>query len=157
MLPTRFKAKLPKAFAYPIGAEAISGVLAGAPHTEDVGLSFYGQAVWPAREFIRLVSEGLPYRVLSAAYVPSLKHGRCPPKLTGRERFASGSWWISVYPVLRELRYAAGQLLREQGLPAVVEWLRSPGRPGWDTRQHAIELVFNPSEGSLSVTREDGV
>jgi hypothetical protein len=157
MIPTRFKSKLPKTLSYPLGAEAISEALAGAPFAEELSLAFSGRAVWPATEFQRLVREGLPYRILAAEYMPPLKPGRSAPNTIVESGWYRGHWSITVYPVLRELRHAAGQLLREQGLPVVVEWLRSSRRTGWDTRQHRLELVFSPVEGAVSVTREDGV
>jgi hypothetical protein len=157
MIPTRSKAKLPKTLSYPLGAEAISEALAGAPHADELSLSFYDRAVWPATEFNRFIREGLPYRILSAAYMPPLKPGHSAPNTLVESGWYQGHWSITVYPVLRELRHAAGQLLRELGLPAVVRWLRSSGRAGWDTRQHSIGLVFSPTNGTLSIAREDGV
>ena len=47
-------------------------------------------------------------------------------------------------------RAIAGALLREQGLPAVVEWLRSSGRAGWESLYHRLELVFAPADGTLT-------
>jgi hypothetical protein len=157
MIPTRSKSKLPKALSYPLGAEAISQALADAPHAGELSLSFYDQAVWPTAEFNRLVREKLPYRILSAAYVPPRKVGRSAPATPVEGGWYQGHWSITVYPVLRGLRHAAGQLLRDRGLPEVVEWLRSSGRAGWDTRQHRLDLVFSPAEGTLSAVREDGV
>jgi hypothetical protein len=157
MIPTRSKSKLPKALSYPLGAEAISRVLAGAPHADELSLSFHDQAVWPATEFNRLVREGLPYCILSAGYVPPRKLSRSAPNTLAESGWYQGHFSVTVYPVLRALRHPAGQLLRELGLPAVVEWLRSSGRPGWDTRQHRLNLVFGPADGTLLAAREDGV
>ena len=42
-------------------------------------------------------------------------------------------WELRVIPVPRPQRAIAGALLRTQGLPAVVEWLRSSGRAGWES------------------------
>jgi hypothetical protein len=157
MIPTRFKAKLPKGLSYPLGAEAISQTLAGAPHADELHLSFYGQAVWPAAEFNRLLREGLPYRILSAEYTPPLMPRRIAPKRLVEVGRDQGSWYLTVYPLLCELRPAANHLLREQGLPAVTEWLRSSERSGWDSQQHRIDLVFSPADDKLVVAREDGV
>ena len=157
MIPTRSKSKLPKALSYPLGAEAISQALAGAPHADELSLRFYDQAVWPTTEFNRLVRDGLPYRIMSAVYMPPRKVCRSAPTTLVEGGWYQGHWSITVYPVLRELRQAAGQLLREQGLPVVVEWLRSSVRAGWDIRQHRLDLVFSPAKGTLSAAREDGV
>ena len=61
------------------------------------------------------------------------------------------------YPVLRESRHAVGELLRQQAMPAVMEWLRESGTVGWESRRHSIEFTFNPAENALSVTQVDGV
>ncbi len=155
MIPTKFKSKLPKALCYPIGAEAISAALAGAPHATEFSLNFYDQAVWPAAEFNRLVREGLPYRILYAAYKPTNKPGISASRTSVANGLYQEQWSLTVYPVLRELRQAAAQLLRDQGLPAVVEWLRTSGRPGWNTRSHVITLVFDPSDRSLAVIHKE--
>ena len=157
MIPTWSKSKLPKTLSYPLGAEAISEALIDARHADELGLFFFGQAVWPATEFNRLVREGLPYRILSATYMPPLNPGRIAPDTLVESGRCQGHWSIRVNPVLRGLRQVAGVLLREQGLPAVAEWLRSSERAGWGTRQHYLHLVFNPAEGKVSVAREDGV
>ena len=157
MIPTRSKSKLPKTLSYPLGAEAISVALAGAPHVDEFDLSFRDYAVWPAVEFNRLVRDGLPYRVLSAAYLPPRRPGRSAPNDLVAGGWYLAKWSIDVYPVRRELRHAAGLLLHEVGLPAVAEWLRASGRAGWDTRRHVLDLVFNPSEGTLTVSQDDGV
>jgi hypothetical protein len=157
MIPTRSKSKLPKVLSYPLGAEAISEALADAPHLGELSLSFYDQAVWPSTEFNRLVRKGLPYRMLSAAFMPPRKVSRSAPTTLVEGGWYQAHWSITVYPVLRELRHAAGQLLRGQGLPAVAEWLRSSERAGWDTRQHRLDLVFSPAEGTLSAAREDSM
>jgi hypothetical protein len=157
MIPTRSKSKLPKALSYPLGAEAISEALADAPHASEMSFSFYDQAVWPASEFQRLVREGLPCRILAVNYQPPLKPGRSAPNSLVESGWYEGHWSVTVYPVRRELRLLAGQLLREQGLAAVVAWLRASGRVGWNTRRHQIALVFDPADTTLSVTQEDGV
>jgi hypothetical protein len=157
MIPTRSKSKLPKTLSYPLGAEAISEALADAPHASEMSISFNDQAVWPASEFQRLVREKLPYHILTVGYQPPLKPGRSAPNTLVESGWYEGHWSITVYPVRRELRSLAGQLLREQGVAAVVAWLRSSSRVGWNTRRHQIALVFNPADSTLSVTQEDGV
>lgn len=157
MIPTLSKAKVPKAMSYPLGAEAISEGLAGAPHAAELSLSFSARAVWPASEFQRLVREGLPYRVLTAAYQPPRKPGRSAPNFLVERGWYAGRWSVTVYPVRRESRHAAGRLLREQGLPAVVAWLRSSSQVGWGSRRHQLALVFGATGHTLSLTHDDGV
>ena len=63
MIPTRFRDKLPRHLPYPIGAEALSRALTGAPHVESLAVTFCDEAVWPKSEFRRLVTERSPYRI----------------------------------------------------------------------------------------------
>jgi hypothetical protein len=156
MIPTRFKSKLPKTLSFPLGAEAISEALAGVPHVEDFLLSFSDAPLWPASEFKRLLRDGLPYTVFAAEYNPAFRPGYGGMQSLVESGWYDARWSLRVNPVLREVRHLVGQLLREQGLPAVVEWLRESDRAGWDTHQHRIELVFSPAEGTLTVTRKDG-
>jgi hypothetical protein len=113
--------------------------------------------MWPASEFQRRLREGLPYPVLAAEYAPAHKPGYYGAKSLVEGGWYDARWSLRVYPVLRELRHGVAQLLREQGLPAVVEWLRSSGRAGWEGRQHRLQLVLSAAEGTLLVQREDGV
>ena len=157
MIPTRYKAKLPRTLSYPIGAEAISEALAGAPHTEEFSLAFSDYALWPRSEFQRLLRDGQPYKVLAAEYQPAQKPGYGGSQLMVESGWYDCHWELHVYQVVRAWRHLVNQLLREQGLPAVVEWLRFTQRSGWEGRHHRLELVFNPTEGSLTLHRVDGV
>jgi len=157
MIPTRYKSKLPRTLSYPLGAEAISEALAGAPHAEEFSLAFSDQAVWPASEFQRLLWERLPYALVTAQYRPTHKPGYGGAQSLVESGWYDRAWELHVNPVLREQRQPAGRLIREQGLPAIVEWLRFTQRPGWETRVHKIELVFNPAEVALAVHRIEGV
>ena len=147
MIPTDFKSKLPKFVSYPIGAEALSAGLAGAPYVDSFSLQFVG----PSLCFQRIVVERLPCTIFSAKYNPSHKMGQ---RGCG---FVDEEWVIAVFPVLRELRHLANCLLREQGLAWVVEWLRSSHEPGWLEQEHRIELIFNPTEESITKQTISGV
>ena len=157
MIPTRSKSKLPKTLSYPLGAKAITEALANAPHVAEFALFFSNHPVWPASEFQRRLREGLPYKVFTAAYTPGHKPGYGGKLSLVESGWFDLRWSLNDYPVLRELRHTVGDLLRHQGLPAVVEWLRGSGVVGWAGRCHSIEFIFNPAENSLSVTRVDGV
>lgn len=157
MIPTRVKAKLPRNLSYPIGAEALGEELAGAPHAESLSVTFRDEAVWPNSEFRRLLTERLPYRILAAEFRPA----RGPGLIASNDMLERGwfdeSWQLTVYPVLSEFRHVANRLLREEGLPAIVRWLRSSGRAGWSTRSQRIELVFGPADTSLAAQENSGV
>jgi hypothetical protein len=157
MIPTRHKARLPKALSWPLGAEAISVALADAPHVADLGLWFSGSPVWPASEFRRLLRESLPYPGLVAEYRPASKPGYVGPTFLVERGGYEAEWLLRVSPVPREVRSVAGGALRETGLPAVAAWLRSSDRPGWEGRYHRLTLVFSRADGALTPQLAEGV
>lgn len=157
MIPTRSKSKLPKTLSYPLGAQAISEARAEAPHAADFTLSFSDTPVWPASEFQRRLREGTAYLVFVAAFEPVHKTGYLGAKaLIERGRYEA-HWTLKVNPVRRELRHAVAELLRAQGVPAVVEWLRSAGEAGWEGHRHQLRILFRAVDGVLLIEREDGV
>jgi hypothetical protein len=157
MIPTRYKSNLPKTLSWPLGAEAISMALADAPHAGDLSLSFAGSPVWPASAFRRLLRESRPYAVLVAEYRPRRRPGYTGAASHVERGWYEARWELTVNPVPRGLRATAGALLRERGLPAVAEWLRSSGQTGWESRHHRIELVFAPADGTLTPQLTEGV
>ena len=150
MIPTRHKSKLPKALSWPLGAEAISAGLAYAPHANDLSLWFSDSPIWPASAFQRLLRESLPYAILIDEYRPASNPGYSGARFMIERGWYQAKWQLRVNPVTRALRAVAGSVLREQGLPAVVEWLRSSSRPGWECWRHRIELVFAPIDRTLT-------
>ncbi len=157
MIPTRFRTRLPRGLSYPVGAEALSEALAGAPHVEAMSLMFTGQAVWPASEFRRVLAAQTPYRILEVRF----RSAHVPGFIGSAEMIEKGwyddAWEIIVSPVLSELRHLANRLLREQGLPTVARWLRTSTRPGRDPRPRWIELRFDPAGESLAAIEGEGV
>lgn len=62
-----------------------------------------------------------------------------------------------MYPVLAEFRPLANRLLRGEGLPAIVAWLKSSDRAGWITTWQRIELMFNPIDEAITFQVSSGV
>ena len=157
MIPTRYKEKLSKHLSYPIGAEALTEGLADEPRVESFTLSFTGTPVCPTSRFQFALAKEQPYKIFAARYWPAMK-----PNYGGASWLAAGGWYderweLTVRPVIQELRHSANRLLRERGLPLVVQWLRSSERAGWMSRSHKIELVFSPVEESLVAHENSGV
>jgi hypothetical protein len=150
MIPTTYKAKLGKHLSYPIGAEALTEGLAAAPHAESFGMSFWGKPAYQASPF-QSAAARQPCTVLVAEYRPARKPGYGGANFMVESGWYDEKWEVTVYPVVRELRHLANRLIRERGLPLVVEWLRSSKRAGWLSRSQRLELMFNPTEESLSV------
>lgn len=157
MIPTRLRAKLPRHLSYPVGAGVISDALAGAPHVDALSATFWDRAAEPASEFRRLLLKRLPYTVMAAEYRPARKPGISASDQMVKDGWYDEKWELTVYPVLAEFRPLANRLLRAEGLPAIVAWLRSSGRPGWIATWQRIELAFNPTDGSIASKASSGV
>lgn len=157
MIPTASKHKLPGHLSYPIGAQALTEGLAGAPHLDSLTVSFWDQPVWPASRFQKILADKQPYVIMAAAHDPVRK-----PGYGGSNSFVESGWYdekwkLTVYPVLRELRHMANELLREKGLGLITQWLRCSTQAVWLLHYHRIELIFHPLEESITTTEENGV
>jgi hypothetical protein len=151
MIPTRYRSKLPKSLSYPVGAELISTALAGSAHIASLSVRFCSHAVEPASRFQRILSERLPYRSFLAEYDPARKPGLSAADFMIERGWYEERWELTVYPVLREFRHTANQLLRDQGLPAVVTWLGKAEGLARGIVPQQLELMFNPADGTLAV------
>lgn len=156
MIPTRLRAKLPQHLSHPIGGQRISDGLAGAPHVDALSISFRDMALWPASRFSQVLREQVPYPILVARFWPSEKPGYIGSRSMLDAGYYAERWEIVVYPVLREHRRVAHQLLVGKGLPDVARWLASSSRPGWNMQCRRIELVFDPVDASLDGRQIDG-
>jgi hypothetical protein len=150
MIPTLYKSRLPRSLSHPIGAQALSEALAGAPHVGSFTVAFSDLAIWPKSRFQKVLAEKQPYQILTARFSPGSR-----PGYGGSNKFIESGWYdakweLMVYPVLRELRHVAHRLLLEQGLTSIKRWLDASARRGWMERWQYIELVFHPAESSLS-------
>jgi hypothetical protein len=140
MIPTRHKQKLPKTLSWPLGAEAISIGLGDAPHVAELTLWFGDSPVYWQSAFQKILREAKPYAVLVADHTP----------VEFAAPISGESWTVRINPVPRPTRSVVAGLLRDHGLPAVAEWLRSSDRVGWLDRCRRIELVWSPASGTLS-------
>jgi hypothetical protein len=154
MIPTRRKAKLPPHLSYPIGAQDISEALADLPHVESFSLIFSDRPIYRASEFNRWLSEQRPYMIMEAKYNPARKPGIGASNDMIEKGVYDEKCVLRVYPVLSERRHLANRLLREQGLPAIAQWLRSSH--GFGTSLKFVELEFSPADESLAI-RKAGV
>jgi hypothetical protein len=158
MIPTRYKSRLPGHLSYPIGAQALSEALAGAPHAEALNVGFSDDLfAISAVDFQRLLRERKPYKILEAEHKPARKPGISASNQSVEEGELGEKWEIRVFPVLRELRHLANRLLKDEGLPAVAQWLRSSQQAGRDSRRQWIELVFDPAGETITVRQGGSV
>jgi hypothetical protein len=150
VIPTHYKAKLPKTLSWPLGAEAITAGLGDAPHAAECVLRFHDTPVWPASDFRRTLRESEPYTVLVVEYRPAIRLGNGASRAMEADGMYDAQWRVYVYPVERTRRATVGRLLREQGLPAAAGWLRSVVGDRWQDAHHRIELIYAPADGTLS-------
>jgi hypothetical protein len=157
MIPTHSKAKLPSTLSWPVGAQAVTAGLADAPHVAEINLWFVDSPVWRASEFQNTLRSAQPYPVLVAEYNPAMRMPYSRSKAMDQAGSYNANWRIQINPVPRAWRAKVGALLRDNGLPAVADWLRSIDTVGWQDRYHRLELIFAPTEGTLSRKCRDGV
>jgi hypothetical protein len=143
VIPTEFKAKLPKHLSYPIGAQALSEALADSPNAHSISL-FFGTSQWPASGPRRALAGKLSHRILDAEFWPANYRG------------TKENWFVNVWAVPCELRYSANRLLREQGLSHLIKWLRASRRPDWRSRHQTLALTFLPADASISADERSG-
>lgn len=151
-----FKCKLPKTLTWPVGAEVVTAGLGDAPHVAECRLWFSDSPVWRASEFQKTLRQVRPYAVLVAEYRPANRGYSCSNAVAAAG-FYDSKWQIRVNPVPRVWRAAVRTLLRERGLPAVAQWLRSFQGAGWQDRCRRLELVFAPAGRTLTREVFDGV
>jgi len=144
MIPTTHKTKLSGRLSYPVGAKEVNDVLAACPRIAELSMRFSDLPVYPGAAFRKTLSERMPYRIFAITFYPGLKAGYF-------SRVIPREWKITVYPVVRSKRHVAHQLLIEEGLPSVAAWLHSTTAVGWDLQAHSLELIFDPTNESLSL------
>jgi hypothetical protein len=142
MIPTGWKSKLPEHLSYPIGAEALSEALAGAPNADSLTL-WFGRSDWPASGTPRALADRLPHDILIAEFWPANYRGN------------NEDWSLHVRAVPRDLRHLANRLLHEQGLPHLSRWLHA-SRPDWRSRHQKLTLKFLPAEESITAHESSG-
>lgn len=156
MIPTRYRAKLPRGFSYPVGAGIVGDALAAAPHVEELSIAFYNRCGNSAG-LRRALAERSPYTLLEALYNPARKPGLCAANSMIEEGWYGEKWELKVYPVLSHSRHLAEGLIREVALPAVAAWLRSSSRAGWASTWRKIAFMFDPAAPSLTPRTDHGV
>jgi hypothetical protein len=155
MIPTSFKRKLPKELSWPLGAQAISEGLTDAPHIDELTLVF--RSFERVSEFHSMLAGLTPYPILIARYNPPQHLGYSAARDMIEKGWYDAKWELEVRPVVRRVRAASGSALREVGLPAVAEWLKTSAQTGWEDHRHALRLVFDPTESKVTQEIEEGI
>lgn len=148
-MTTRYKEKLPSHLSYPVGLEFLATELAQVPQTDKLSVSFYAHA-GRASEFEQKRRDGAYYPVLTASF----HHWRlsCSESNEMREEgLYDPTWQIVVCAVSRKCRAVARTLLREQGIPAIKAWLRTPRTDTWLQGRKEISVYFSEKDESVIV------
>lgn len=153
VIPTRYRAKIPKTLAFPVGAELLSSALAGTPQEPSLAISFRDRSTLFASEFQQVLRTGGPLPVLRASY------RNLPAGLSGSNDMVEAgyydvTWLLDVYPVPAELKSPVRDQLRARGLGQVRAWLECPRPQTWQQGRHSLTLLFDSSTTSL-LARED--
>lgn len=135
LIPTDFREKLPRGWAYPIGAEAVSAVVGDMPQADDVKLRFAVHKP-PVKRAKHSGSNWKGQPLLLAEYRYHLASPGSP-KRPFWESWHSPRWEIGVFAVESgNATYVRGLLL-EEGLPSHVRpWLAT----NW--KEHGRELCL---------------
>jgi hypothetical protein len=154
MIPTSYKSKLPHTLSYPVGAEALSESLKGVPQEAALSVGVYSQPILFASEFRKLRDSKSPYPILNATF----RH--IQPGVSASNRFIAEGWYeetweLSVYPVPRELKFVARQILLSEGLPRIKKWLSAERPPSWKHGRKHCEIYFTENDGRI-IVRESG-
>lgn len=143
--------------SYPIGAEALTVGLGDAPHVAELRIWFLNEPCWPGSRFRKMLAAKEPYKIFSVKYTPARKPGYTGCNFLVQNGYYEAKWDLNVYPVVRDLRHVAKELLLSEGLASIVQWLRGSQRGGWLERGQFIELIFDPTEKTLTARGTTGV
>jgi len=103
---TRYKAKLPKNWSYPIGLEIISKAIKNIQFTDKVGLGFFWESDWPHSKFQQTVKDlgELDLFRYTGTYSPDYPS-------------------FLIYAVPSKIKSDVREALETDILPQFVEWL----------------------------------
>jgi hypothetical protein len=155
MIPTRYKARLPKTLVYPIRAGALSDALTGVPQFEQLSIAFHQHPFDLASEFAEAIRSGRPYAVVRARYV------RTPMGLSESKEWAEKGlygprWELVVYSVPIRLAGPACAQITESGLPTIRAWLLQPRSKVWAQSSHQCEVQFSAPVGGADESAKSG-
>jgi hypothetical protein len=121
VIPTLFRAKIPRNLSYPIGAEVVSECLLSVPQFFELKLVFFSSKFDVGVRSGRY--ERHEYEFLRVEYLNETNSGENWPisRLWGRP--AQSRWEIVVQPVPRGLRYRIKKYIIESALASMNRWL----------------------------------
>ncbi|HXM24329.1 MAG TPA: hypothetical protein VN948_23945 [Terriglobales bacterium] len=150
IIPTSYRAKIPKTLSYPLGTKTISEALAGVPQFDYLNINFRRSrlAGHPATK--------IPYQVMEARYSgPS--HSFSASKSMIEKGYYSPTWEITVLTVPRSLRHLLQGKLVAEALPAIREWLTTNPHSGEREGGHTLTFGFDELKNELTCNEESSI
>jgi hypothetical protein len=144
LIPTNYRAKLPKTMSYPIGAESVSVALAQVPQRDLLNINFVFHS-----HFIKEHERDAPFAIFEAEFTKPDMHLTASNDFIERGVYEE-KWGLTVYPVPRQMKSVAKKLLLEKGLPRIAKWLAMERTPLWKTGRKTITILFDQAEESIS-------
>src|SRR5262249_22730020 len=135
MIPTSSRAKLGRQLSYPVTATELTLALQAAPQLENIALWFRDAPVWPGAKFRQSLHDDAPYDIVSGEFFQYPKH-------LGYEEH----WSVNIYPVKREFRHVAHELLIQSALSALANWFSASRPDTWRRGKHTCSIIFHPKE-----------
>jgi hypothetical protein len=153
-MTTEYKEKLPSHLSYPVGLELLRTELDQVQQAGELSVSFHTHA-GRVSEIEHKRRNGEYYPVLVARFHYD-RLGYSESNEMRERGLYDPTWNIAVYAVSREKRAVARKLLCEQGIPAIVAWLRTPRRNTWLQGRKEITVCFNEKDQAVIVETEGG-
>lgn len=142
------KRKLPRAWSYPLGVEAISLALEGVSRYSELSLAFTclpTMAEQASNNDLQLVLKASFRRHRLGLSEPNEWPWLCAP-----------TWVIWMNPVMRDQNMLVRELLKSRGLPAVREWLNVERSETWMEGRKWLRIWFNAEDGLLTIEEGEG-
>jgi hypothetical protein len=144
VLPTAYRAKIPSALSYPIGAKAISDALFDVPQRELLTITFRLQTRWKRRD-----GTAVPYEVLKASYSGAMRQFS-PSQRMAERGYNEPKWTIEVNPVPRTLKHGVQVRLIGEALPKMRNWLISNSHSLEREGYHALKFWYDETKNELT-------
>lgn len=147
MIPTKYREKLPRSLAYPVGAALISDALASVPQLDELQLHFAsnrtGQPTGDGKHLVLTAG----YRKTNLGL--SASHDWEEAGLYGP------AWDVWVYAVPQQLNRLVRRAMVDHGLSKISDWLSQPRSELWLTTSHRCRLWYHPDEDRLAADEND--
>lgn len=138
---------------YPIGAEAISRAFAGVPQFKNLVIWFTTTNFAFVSDFQEARKQNQPYEIFQVSMRHPLK-SLTSSKQFIEEGFFEENWEIHVFPVPRELKSVAKQLLLNNALLKAKDWLEKPRTENWKTDRKYFRVLFVEKESYIIIKQD---